>query len=112
MSMEQAKLFIERMVKDEAFRNKIMGVDDVAERMQLVKTEGYDCASEEIETMFQELRDAEVVDGVSGGCEPTDGPKFFYPGCPTATSIYECFPSPPEGSGAAMMIPSCYLINM
>lgn len=66
MSMEQAKLFIERMMKDEAFRTNIMAVDDVAQRMKIVKAEGYDCASEEIETMFQELGDA-AVGGASGG---------------------------------------------
>ena len=74
MSMEQAKLFMERMAKDEAFRTRIMAVDDVAERMQLVKTEGYDCTSEEIKTMFQELSDA-AVEGASGGL-----PKWL---CPT-----------------------------
>ena len=63
MSMEQAKLFMERMAKDEAFRTKIMAAADVAERMQLAKTEGYDCTSEEIE---QELGDA-AVEGASGG---------------------------------------------
>ena len=66
MSMEQAKLFIERMAKDEAFRTKIMAVDDVAERIRLVNAEGYDCASEEIKTMLDELNDA-AVEGASGG---------------------------------------------
>ena len=66
MSMEQAKLFIERMMKDDAFRTRIMAVDDVAERMQLVKTEGYDCTSEEIESAVLELSDV-TVEGVAGG---------------------------------------------
>ena len=80
MSMEQAKLFMERMMKDEAFRTRIMAVDDVAERMRLVKAEGYDCASQEIEAMFQELSDA-AVEGASGGLPewlcPTYGSKRY-----------------------------------
>ena len=72
MSMEQAKLFIERMMKDEAFRTRIMAVDDVAERMQLVKAEGFDCASEEIKTMFEELSDA-AVEGAAGGYRIDEG---------------------------------------
>ena len=66
MSMEQAKLFIERMMKDEAFRTRIMAVDDVAERMKIVKAEGYDCTPEEIEKCGQELTDS-AVEGVAAG---------------------------------------------
>ena len=66
MSMEQAKLFMERMAKDEAFRTKIMAVDDVAERMQLVKTEGYDCTSEEIKNLSDANSD-NSVEGIAGG---------------------------------------------
>ena len=66
MSMEQAKLFIERMMKDEAFRTRIMAVDDVAQRMKIVKAEGYDCTPEEIEKRSQELSDAQM-EGTAGG---------------------------------------------
>ena len=64
MSLEQAKLFIERMKTDEAFRNKIMTVEDVAERLQLAKTEGYDCTEEEINTVSAESSDGDL-EGVS-----------------------------------------------
>ena len=66
MSMEQAKLFIERMMKDEEFRTRIMAVDDVAERMKIVNAEGYDCTSEEIKTMSEDISDNSVV-GIAGG---------------------------------------------
>ena len=66
MSLEQAKHFIERMKNDEAFRTKIMGVDDVTERLRLANADGYDCTQEEIKSASAELSDVEV-DGVAGG---------------------------------------------
>lgn len=66
MSLEQAKLLIERMKTDEAYRAKIMAVASGAERIQLAKAEGYDCTEAEINTVLAELGDAEV-DGVAGG---------------------------------------------
>ena len=64
MSMNQARQFIERIKKDEAFREKVMAVEDVVERMNLAKEEGYDFTAEEIKNVSMELDDAEL-DGVA-----------------------------------------------
>ena len=69
MSMEQAKLFMERMAKDDAFRTRIMAVADVAERMKIVKAEGYDCTSEEIQKGGEAISDS-AVEGVAAGYNP------------------------------------------
>jgi predicted ribosomally synthesized peptide with nif11-like leader len=68
MSLEQAKLFIERLKTDEAFRAKIMAVVDVAERLRLANAEGFDCTEEEINTVSAEVSDADL-EGVSAAGE-------------------------------------------
>jgi len=64
MSMEQARRFIERIKTDEAFRKKLAAVEDVAERMNMAREEGYDCTAEEIEKISMELEDTDL-DGVA-----------------------------------------------
>lgn len=46
--MLQAKAFIAKIKSDEAFRNRIMDIEDVAERFNLIKSDGFDCSEEEI----------------------------------------------------------------
>ena len=48
MSVEQAKAFIERMKSDEAFREKVMAIEDAAGRLACIQGEGFDCEAEEI----------------------------------------------------------------
>lgn len=75
MSLEQAKLFMEKMKTDEAFRAKIMAVQGVAERLQMANSEGYDFTEEEIKTVLAELGDA-VVEGVAGGAGGDDAENY------------------------------------
>ena len=48
MSVEQAKAFIERMKADEAFREKVMAIEDAAGRLACIQGEGFECTAEEI----------------------------------------------------------------
>jgi predicted ribosomally synthesized peptide with nif11-like leader len=48
MSLDQAKAFIEKMKSDVAFRERVLAIDDVAERFQLINSEGYECSEAEI----------------------------------------------------------------
>jgi len=66
MSEDQAKAFVEKMKSDEAFRARVMAVEDVTERMGLINAEGFDCSAEEIETVAGALADEEL-DMVDGG---------------------------------------------
>ena len=75
MSLEQAKLFLERMKVDEAFRAKIMSVQGVAERLRMANSEGYDFSEEEIKTVLAELGDA-VVEGIAGGAGGDDAENY------------------------------------
>ena len=48
MSVEQAKAFIVRMKTDEAFREKVMAIEDAAGRIACIRGEGFECTEEEI----------------------------------------------------------------
>ena len=48
MSVEQAKAFIERMKTDDAFREKVMAIEGLAERLACIRAERFDCTMEEI----------------------------------------------------------------
>lgn len=54
MSLEQAKAFIEKMKSEEAFKERILAVEDVEERMEMIKAEGFDCTKEEIRVFLQD----------------------------------------------------------
>ncbi len=73
MSLDQARAFIEKMKSDEAFRNRIMAIEDVAERFVLIKNEGFDCSEVEIKELAGELSDDEL-DKAAGGAY-----KDFFP---------------------------------
>lgn len=67
MSQEQAKACIEKMKTDEAFRAKVLAVEKVAARMQLINAEGFACSAEEIEAVSAELMDADLARVAGGG---------------------------------------------
>ena len=54
MSVEQAKAFIERLKTDEAFREKVMAIDDAAGRIACIRGEGFECTEEEINEVATE----------------------------------------------------------
>lgn len=66
MSKESAKLLIEKLKNDEEFRNQILAVEDLEERLKQIKAAGFDCTAEEIEKEQAVLSDDEL-DNVSGG---------------------------------------------
>ena len=66
MSKKAAQELIEKMKSDEAFRERVMAVEDVEARMALIGAEGFDCSAEEIGAL-QELGEAELSGVVGGG---------------------------------------------
>jgi predicted ribosomally synthesized peptide with nif11-like leader len=66
MSQEQARACIEKMKTDEAFRAKVLAVEDVTARVALINAEGFECSEAEIEAVSAELSEAEL-NAVSGG---------------------------------------------
>ncbi len=66
MSLDQARTFIEKMKSDETFRNRVMAIEDVAERFNIIKSEGFDCSEEEIKEVAGELS-TEELDEAAGG---------------------------------------------
>ena len=72
MSEAAAQAFIEKMKTDEAFRERVMAVEDVDARMALIGAEGFDCSAEEIGAL-QELSEADLSGSVTGGEVPGTG---------------------------------------
>jgi predicted ribosomally synthesized peptide with nif11-like leader len=68
MSIESAKLFIDRIKNDEDFAKKVTACKDAEARKAFVSNEGFAFNEEEIEACKAELSDSEltrVVGGVS-----------------------------------------------
>jgi predicted ribosomally synthesized peptide with nif11-like leader len=74
MSVEQARLFIERMKSDEAFAKRVMAIEDVAGRLACIQSEGFACNEAEIKEVLGELTDAELDSAAGGGI--FDGWKY------------------------------------
>lgn len=66
MSLEQARACIEKMRTDGAFCARILAVEDLAARLQLINTQGFDCTAKEFEQVSAELSDTDLA-AVSGG---------------------------------------------
>ncbi len=75
MSLDQARLFIERMKSDEAFAKRVFAIEDVAGRLACIQSEGFDCSEVEIKEVSGELSDAEL-DSAAGGL--TSGNFFAF----------------------------------
>jgi predicted ribosomally synthesized peptide with nif11-like leader len=71
MSLDQARLFIERMKSDEEFAKRVMAIEDVAARLACIQSDGFDFSDAEIKEVSGNLSDEEL-DGAAGG---------FYPRC-------------------------------
>ena len=54
MSLESAKLFIEKMKTDSEFREKVVALKTKEERKSFVKNEGFDFTKEEFEQVKKE----------------------------------------------------------
>ena len=66
---EGSKAFLEKLKTDEAFRARVMAVEDVNARMALIGAEGFDCSAAEIEAVSQELAESELEPVIGGGWE-------------------------------------------
>jgi predicted ribosomally synthesized peptide with nif11-like leader len=84
MSLDQARLFIERMKSDEAFAKRVLAIEDVAGRLACIQSEGFACNEAEIKEVSGELTDAEL-DAAAGGsplcfhCYDLNGPIIELP---------------------------------
>ena len=66
MSLDQARAFLEKMKSDVAFRERVIAIEDVAERFNFIKSEGFDCSEEEIKEVAGELSDEELGAAAGG----------------------------------------------
>jgi predicted ribosomally synthesized peptide with nif11-like leader len=71
VTTEAASAFVERLKTDEALRAKLAGADDRAERLALVRAEGFDLAADDIDAVkkalgVEELSD-EDLERIAGG---------------------------------------------
>lgn len=66
MSIDSAKLFINKMNSDEVFAQKVIECKNAETRMAFAKEEGFDFSAAEMEEMKAELSDDEL-DVVAGG---------------------------------------------
>jgi predicted ribosomally synthesized peptide with nif11-like leader len=49
MSLEQAKALIDKMKSDALFRERVLAIEGVEPRMELINKEGFDCKLDDIE---------------------------------------------------------------
>ncbi len=75
MSLDQAKLFIEKMKSDEIFSKRVLAIEDVAGRLVYIESEGIDCTEAEIKEVSGELSDEEL-EAASGGSKSHYGIRF------------------------------------
>ena len=66
MSEQAVEALVERMKTDEAFRARVLAVEDAKERLAFIRSEGFDCAAEEIGSLARALDDGEL-EAVAGG---------------------------------------------
>ena len=66
MSLDQARAFIEKMKSDEAFRNRIVAIEDVDARLVAASEAGFEFTKEELKEVQSELSDDEL-DQAAGG---------------------------------------------
>lgn len=88
MSHEATMSFLRKMKTDKAFRAKIMAVEDVIQRINLINSEGFDCTCEDFSTKINDHQQIYVsacdCRGNFGGCEcHTCRGGTCYGGCTT-----------------------------
>jgi len=85
MSMESAKLFVERMKNDEDFRNIVNECKDNETRKAFVSEQGFDFTGEDIELVKAELSEEDLT-GLAGAA-----PVYCWTGtagCLTDPGVY------------------------
>jgi predicted ribosomally synthesized peptide with nif11-like leader len=68
MSTQAAREALERLKRDEAFRDRLGGMDDPAERLAALHDAGYDCSEEELAHEAGRLDDEDL--NIGGGQIP------------------------------------------
>jgi predicted ribosomally synthesized peptide with nif11-like leader len=68
MSIESARLFIEKLKNDQEFAQKALACTDAEERMRFEREAGFDFTASELKMAGQELSDNDL-DSVSGGIQ-------------------------------------------
>ncbi|MFO7803591.1 MAG: Nif11-like leader peptide family natural product precursor [Desulfovermiculus sp.] len=66
MSIEQAQAAIEKMKQDQQFREKIMALETLEERVSQLKAEGFDCTVDELRSMYTQMSEEEL-EGIAAG---------------------------------------------
>jgi predicted ribosomally synthesized peptide with nif11-like leader len=71
MSQASAFAFVQRLASDQEFATKIMAAPDVASRIRLAATEGYEVSAEDLAAQGKQLGDADLA-AIAGAewCEP------------------------------------------
>jgi predicted ribosomally synthesized peptide with nif11-like leader len=67
MSLDQAKAFIEKMKSDEAFRYRIMAIEDVDARLVAASEAGFHFTEAEVKSVQCELSDDDLDKAAGGG---------------------------------------------
>lgn len=49
MTIAQSKALFERLQEDEPFRSRILGADNLAECMNIIELNGYNCSTDEVQ---------------------------------------------------------------
>ena len=72
MSLDQARAFIEKMKSDEAFRDRVLSIEDVDARLAVASNAGFEFTEAEFKVVHNELSD-ELLDQAAGGWSWADG---------------------------------------
>ncbi len=67
MSLDQARAFVEKMKSDEAFRDRILAIEDVDARLAAASSAGFQFTETEVKEVQSELSDAELDSAAGGG---------------------------------------------
>ncbi|MFP4285623.1 MAG: Nif11-like leader peptide family natural product precursor [Desulfovermiculus sp.] len=71
MSKEQAREFIDRLDRDEDFKKEVTNCKNSEERIQFIKSQGFDFTTDEIKEVTEELSEQDL-ERISGGIPPGD----------------------------------------
>jgi predicted ribosomally synthesized peptide with nif11-like leader len=62
MTISQSKALFKKLKVDERFRNRLLAAESMAERMEIVSAQGFDCSKDEIKTVIELVAEQKRVD--------------------------------------------------
>lgn len=90
MSIESAKMFVERMNTDEDFAKNVTACKSAAARMTFVTAAGFDFTGEELAAVVGKLADGDL-EAVTGGWNPPfTGDGVNFPSFPGTSLMFYC----------------------